>query len=335
MDLLDRYLHAVRFWLPKAQKQDIIAELSEDIRSQVEEKETELSRKLNEAELEGILKRRGSPFVAAQRYLPQRHLIGPVLFPIYRFVLKLVALGYLLPWMLVWTFLVIFVPSYRTQHPGLELLKTLGTLWDIALYAFAMITIWFAIAERVRQRFDFEDRWNPRRLPRVRDTLRIPRGSSITELVFGFIFLLFWLGALKFPEITVPGTPPVRLTLGPVWQSFREGFYVPVALLALVGMAVSSVNLLRPYWTRVRLGIRAAVDGVSAVILSIVLAARWAEVKAQWLRMTASKLSAHGGLESAENWINISMFATLLIAAVICAGECAWDVRRIFRVKSK
>lgn len=334
MDLLDRYLHAVRFWLPKAQKKDIIAELSEDIRSQIEEKETELGRKLSEAELEGILKRRGSPFVVAQRYLPQRHLIGPVFFPIYRFVLKLVALGYLLPWMAVWTFLVIFVPSYRAQHPGLELIKTLGTLWDIALYSFAMITIGFAIAERVRQRFDFEDRWNPRRLPRVRDTLRIPRGSSITELVFGFIFLLFWLGALKFPEITVPGTPPVRLTLGPVWQSFREGLYIPVALLALAGMVVSCVNLVRPYWTRVRLGLKAAVNGISAVILSVVVAAHWAEVKAQWLRMTASKLNA-SGLEAAENWINISVFATLLIAAIICAGECAWDVRRIFRVKSK
>ncbi len=51
MDLLDRYLQAVKFWLPKNQKQDIIAELSEDIRSQVEDREAELGRKLNESEL--------------------------------------------------------------------------------------------------------------------------------------------------------------------------------------------------------------------------------------------------------------------------------------------
>jgi hypothetical protein len=31
MELLERYLQAVKFWLPKKQKQDIIAELSEDI----------------------------------------------------------------------------------------------------------------------------------------------------------------------------------------------------------------------------------------------------------------------------------------------------------------
>src|SRR5260370_32357604 len=82
MELLDRYLQAVKFWLPKAQKQDIIAELSEDIRSQIEEKENELGRKLNEAEVEAILIQRGSPIVVANRYLPHRHCIGPFLFPV-------------------------------------------------------------------------------------------------------------------------------------------------------------------------------------------------------------------------------------------------------------
>ena len=57
MELLDRYLQAVRFWLPKAQQQDIIAELSSDLHSQIEDRETELGRPLNEAELEAILKK--------------------------------------------------------------------------------------------------------------------------------------------------------------------------------------------------------------------------------------------------------------------------------------
>jgi hypothetical protein len=37
MELIDRYLQAVKFWLPKQQKLDIIAELSEDIYAQIEE----------------------------------------------------------------------------------------------------------------------------------------------------------------------------------------------------------------------------------------------------------------------------------------------------------
>ena len=38
-DLIDRYLQAVGFWLPRDQKQDILAEISEDLRSQLEDRE--------------------------------------------------------------------------------------------------------------------------------------------------------------------------------------------------------------------------------------------------------------------------------------------------------
>ena len=44
MELLDRYLQAVRFWLPRKQQDDIIAELGDDLRSQIEEREASLGR---------------------------------------------------------------------------------------------------------------------------------------------------------------------------------------------------------------------------------------------------------------------------------------------------
>src|SRR5258708_7998848 len=113
MELLDRYLQAVQFWLPKKQSRDIIAELSEDLRSQIEEKETELGRQLNEGELEAILKRCGSPLAVASRYLPQRYLIGPTLFPLYRFVLGILLLGCVVPRTLVWIGFLIIDPADR------------------------------------------------------------------------------------------------------------------------------------------------------------------------------------------------------------------------------
>ena len=70
MELIDRYLQAIEFWLPKRQRQDIIAELSEDLRSQIEEKETELGRKLRTRKW----KRSSS---AAVRPWLWRHGIGP------------------------------------------------------------------------------------------------------------------------------------------------------------------------------------------------------------------------------------------------------------------
>lgn len=76
-DLLDQYLHAVKFWLPKAQQQDIIAELAEDLQSQVEEREAALGHRLGEDDLAAILRKRGSPMRVASGYLSEQHLDQP------------------------------------------------------------------------------------------------------------------------------------------------------------------------------------------------------------------------------------------------------------------
>ncbi len=62
MDLVECYLHAVRFWLPRARQDDILAELSEDLRSQIDDRETELGRRLDEDEVAAILKKRGQTY---------------------------------------------------------------------------------------------------------------------------------------------------------------------------------------------------------------------------------------------------------------------------------
>src|SRR6266852_7973509 len=134
MDLINRYLQAVKFWLTKNQKQDIIAELAEDLRSQIEDREAELGRQLNESEVAELLKQRRRPVLVANRYRPQQHLIGPVLFPIYLFVLEVVAGFYLLPWVLVW----ITVAIFRPVHPGQSLIATIGSFltsfWPMAFF---------------------------------------------------------------------------------------------------------------------------------------------------------------------------------------------------------
>ena len=39
MEIVDRYLQAVSFWLPEEQRADITAELREDIHSEIEERD--------------------------------------------------------------------------------------------------------------------------------------------------------------------------------------------------------------------------------------------------------------------------------------------------------
>ncbi len=50
MELIERYLQAVKFALPASQQDDIVKELRDSILSQIEEQESELGRRLSEGE---------------------------------------------------------------------------------------------------------------------------------------------------------------------------------------------------------------------------------------------------------------------------------------------
>ena len=65
MDMLDRYLAAVAALLPKAQREDIVAELRDLLLNRIEEKEEALGRPLTEKEREAVLKDFGHPVAVA------------------------------------------------------------------------------------------------------------------------------------------------------------------------------------------------------------------------------------------------------------------------------
>ena len=98
MDVIEGYFRALRIFLPKGQRDDIIRELWGEVQSQVAEKAAALGRPLNSAEQASIISQYGHPMLTAARYWPQRYLIGPIVFPYYWIVLKialaLVAIGH-------------------------------------------------------------------------------------------------------------------------------------------------------------------------------------------------------------------------------------------------
>ncbi|HWM91104.1 MAG TPA: hypothetical protein VN493_10080 [Thermoanaerobaculia bacterium] len=317
MEILDRYLQSVKWLLPKEQKEDVVAELSEDFRSQIEEEEAGLGRKLDESEVEAILQRWGHPLLVAQRYAPQQYLIGPALFPVYRFVLKMVALCYLLPWLLVWLFYGIFVPSYRAEHPGLELIGTLQPLLLIAVFAFTVITVGFAVAEKSQIRSGSLERWTPRKVPVARDPDRISRSESIGDMVGDLIFTLWWLDVLRLPSI-----PEVRFTLTLVW----DNLYWPILLLALASVAMAAVNTFRPRWTRLRSALRLGLDAAGLVLMGYLLSAGpWTEVAVP--NSDGRELAVH----ELAKWINLSVAIALGVIGVILILSLVRGIRRLRR----
>ncbi|MEO6873065.1 MAG: hypothetical protein ABI233_12725 [Chthoniobacterales bacterium] len=68
MQLLDRYLTAIKFWLPKKQRDDIAAELAANLQSEIEDRAAERGRPLTDEEVGALLKQHGSPILVASRY---------------------------------------------------------------------------------------------------------------------------------------------------------------------------------------------------------------------------------------------------------------------------
>src|SRR6185295_5382125 len=88
VELVDRYLQAVRMLLPRKQRNDVDRELAEEIHSQIEAKEAALGRAPSQDEVFAILKSFGHPALLALRYQEGRALIGPRVFPLYWFSVK-------------------------------------------------------------------------------------------------------------------------------------------------------------------------------------------------------------------------------------------------------
>jgi hypothetical protein len=266
MELIDRYLNAVRFWLPRAQEDDIIAELGEDLRSQIEDRETALGRALNEDELAEILKKRGHPMSVASGYLPQRYLIGPALYPAYMVVVRLVILWIVLP------ILILIAAPIAIATAADPTMASIKALWDAAMgcvFALGVITLVFAIIERHPIR-ELEN-WDPRKLPKIparplkslSDPKPVDRAQAIVEMACSVLFTAFFLHFIWFRNSFDLGD--AHIVLAPVWRTLLW----PILLIGLSGLAIAWVSVAFRSNTRVRSGVRMAVDVASLGVLGV------------------------------------------------------------------
>jgi hypothetical protein len=268
VDPLDRYVRAVEAWLPREQRDDIVAELADDLRSEVEEREAALGRPLDEAELGALLERRGHPMWVAEGYLPAQSLIGPVLLPIYLQVLKVV-MG-----LAAVVFLGLFV-AFRFVFPGvIPGLAGVGfgfllpRVLVVALAYVGLITAIFALLERLQARARAKGRWDPARpdnLPgftlqeSTRARLRV-RGTAAGDVATAVFTALCWVGMV--PQLRIPG-----LSLSPAWRSM----YVPVLVFLVAWALVALWVGWTGSWSRAQARARLAVD-VLGLALAVVFA---------------------------------------------------------------
>lgn len=240
MDLIERYLAAIRSQLPDGQKADVTAELRDVLMAQIEDREAELGRPLTRPELEAVLIAFGHPLVVAGRYRKFNQLIGPEVFPFYWFGLRVI-LGIVLAVQIILG----AVLAITTGDVGGAIADTLGRLIPSLVATVGWVTVAFVAIEYAGAVKHLQ-KWGPSQLPHVIFKPRKSRGDAAMELAASLVFVAWWMGWVAWGQFPL-GPHDVVLSAGPM----REVMHWPVFWLAAAVVAVSALELVRPSWNRV------------------------------------------------------------------------------------
>ena len=334
--ILEKYLNSVRSCLPEAQRDDIVQELSENLHAQIEDKEEELGRPLQDAEVEELLKQHGHPMVVASRYNQEKRivafgpeLIGPVVFPFYIRVLKF-NLGI--------SAVVLFIVAVALFFGGHAM--TAGNLIPAIFYQvviqFAIVTLIFVAADRHFKKnpetwnyrnakhpwhpaFSFDD-WSKSKTKS--DSGRVSRLDSVAQIVALGVSLM-WLRVAQGAPFLIFGPAAAFLRPAPIWHQF----YWPVVAIACLGMLQGLINLVRPDWLRVMVAYRALTAIAWLVILYFV-------VKAGPLVVLTSDASQAEGFRKTADILNQIGIYAAIVFALVAVYNLFRHLRRLLRLSA-
>lgn len=318
MDLIDRYLESIRLLLPLDEREDITAELRDVLMTRREEKADALGRPLTRDEDEALLKAFGHPLAVAGRYGPQQYLIGPDLYPVFMFVLRIV-----LACVVVGGVVAALTQGVIVRAPPATAIRTLiSTIWTGGFVSVGVVTLIFAVLQRrpVREKM-FVD-WSPARdLPRVaRRPQRRPRWyDHVAGIVVQSIFALWWIGWARFePMSIVSDQGELQIVFAPIWHAL----YWPVLALSAVIIVVNALKLLASGRQRLtRLADMALQSGLLAFVA-------WALGVPRWFTVTGGPAKSAASLELG---LTLGMQVTLVVMLFVAAISLAYDAWRLWR----
>lgn len=338
MELLDRYLQSVGRHLPVARRADILAELHANLEAQLEEREEQLGRPLTAAEAEAWIKELGSPLQMAARYLPQQSLIGPGLFPIYWYVLRLVFFWSTVIFMIVsGVLLAIHGPTLAAA--GQTLLRLPGVWFTTA----AWVTLIFAALEIASQRSpqiraqlaDSMRGFDPGGIPGLDEEPmpgQKPRSyaHAVAEFIFGVLAMGWLLLIPAYPYLLMgPGiyyylSLPYRI--GPIWMQV----YWAIIALNLVQTAWAGANLYTGAWQGPR-----RVQHLVAKLLGFIPLGMLLAVPDHLLFVLRNPAKDETSLGHTLYTINEGVHTALMVVLFICAVQFIWEVVRSLRAASQ
>jgi len=330
MDSVDRYLKAVEKALPEAQREDIIRELSEDIRSEIEDKAGELGHPLTEAEQQAVLKQRGNPLLLAARYRQDhrslvigRQLIGPVLYPFY---IKVLSFNLGLTFVVIGT--IFLALSLSGQH--IRFNDILSSCLLQLFIQLSVVTLIFSLVEKNLTKHP--DRWDLsgtcgsiRLGVKIEKSISLPidrsqwisRFESVSIIVASAVALVWMTGVQSYPFLIL-GPAAVFLKLAPIWYQV----YFPIVLLTVAEIVRATINLVRPDWTLFRVVFNVFVHSGGLLIVYFLIRA------GSWVVAVGDHPDEYA---HAAEIVNKTVFYALPVVAMLSAGMLVVKISRLIR----
>ena len=325
MTLVERYVRAVRDFLPRGQRDDITSELSDSIQSRFEDEAEARGRPLTEDEQVAILRSLGHPMAVAARYRGDQRtvtfgsqLIGPEVFPVYLKVL----------WI---NFAITLTLGAVSLVAGSAIGSAIAGVVVPFVIQFAIVTLLFIWVDRRWLRDP--DGWDPRKVNSMsadvdissldgiatqligrEHRIDVPLTTSLLEIGLLAIALTAWL-AIGLPAQIGFVMP------GPGWTDV----WPAATVVLLFALAIPVVNLFRPTWTRFRVAGHALTDVASIAILAVSL------TLGSWVVLVdpaSATIDEQDLLELINTIIRISVAFTLVLTVI----NAALEVRRFVRM---
>lgn len=307
MDVIDRYFRTLRVLLPKDQRDDIIRELSEEIRSQVADREASLGRPLTADEQAAIVGQLGHPLLTAARYRPTRYLIGPIVFPHYWLALKVV-IGLMVGGHLIGA-LVLLSSGAATHTLGSTLGNAIGDIlkvigWLTALAAW--MDLWLARSNVLKN-------WQPRPVTAGGTVAPAPE-PSVARFILGVLVSAWWLAGLRMPSLFFgPGASNLD------WGPAMDRMY-PVLVVSQLALLVDQFARLRARdaaVVRALTRVVGMVGGWALVYLVVTSDHQWMV----WQVPAGAPISTGGRGPQVVQLVNYIWSAIFGIVAVLCIAS--------------
>jgi hypothetical protein len=204
-------------------------------------------------------------------------------------------------------------------------------MWSNIFFIFGLITLIFAVLERVQAQIPALHTWDPRKLPRVvQRKQRVSRVESIFGLVFSVLYVIWWLSLPRY-GIVVFGAVTPSFSVNPALRAY----YLPMLIPTLLLIVQQCVNLFRPQWTWLRAFSMVVADAISLGIVVAVARVYPFVTFAVTGKNAADQAHTILILNQVIQWSAISIAIGIGIALAVHTFKAVQEIRRMMKDRQR